>query len=393
MNGKAFMIIGVVFLTITGLSAQDSPPKVKVVAEQANIRIEPDIGSAIIFQAPQGTLLEAIQKVGEWYEVKFITDQGHISQGYVHESLVIEVGKPVVEEKPPPPEQEEIITEEIVEQEEVKPVQQPPPQEETAPVTARERIPINAALAIGLSLRQGGDINEGAIGLGDYYADFFASETDGKVSSVHLTFLFGGEIQIPVYPRLFIGIGFDYFSGKKESAVTYTETVPTAIYTTTPKITAIPVRLSLTYVSPSHLYFKAGVEYYFAGCNYYYHFQQGEHWEEWKGEANSQGLGLLFGIGYDYSVAPNISIFAEVTGHYAKIDDFEGKNEYHDAEGFTSSEEGKLYIYQAHVGTGDSYPLVFIREKIPTEAGVSDPELATIDYSGLSLRIGIKFTF
>lgn len=393
MNVKNLTIVCMLFLTISGLFAQDPPSKVKVVAEQANIRIEPDIGSAIIFQAPQGSQLEAIKKEGEWYEVKFITDQGNISHGYVHESLVIEVGKPVVKEPAPPPEQEEIITEEIVEQEEVKPLPPPPPQEEKKPQVRSDRLPMSASLAIGMSYRDGGDINVGAKGLADFYADTFASKTEGSVSSVHLTFLFGGEIQIPIYPKLFVGLGFDYFRGKKESTVTYIETSPAAIYTTTPQITAIPVRLTLTYAVLPQLYFKGGVEYYFAGCNYYYRIQQDEHWEEWTGKANSHGFGLLFGIGYDHSIAPNLSIFAEATGHFAKINDFSGKNDYQDGEGFTSTEEGKLYIYQAQVGTQSSHPLVFIREKKPSEGGVSDPELATIDYSGLSLRFGLRFYF
>ena len=39
--------------------------KIKVVTEQANIRLEPDIGSAIIRQVSQGTILESTAKENE----------------------------------------------------------------------------------------------------------------------------------------------------------------------------------------------------------------------------------------------------------------------------------------------------------------------------------------
>jgi hypothetical protein len=52
-----------------------------------------------------------------------------------------------------------------------------------------------------------------------------------------------------------------------------------------------------------------------------------------------------------------------------------------------------LYIYQGHVSAQTSYPLVFIRDRKPAEAGVSDARLAEVDFSGVALRLGFSFRF
>ncbi|MCD6193696.1 MAG: SH3 domain-containing protein, partial [Candidatus Aminicenantes bacterium] len=70
-------------------SPQNTSPRVKVVAEQANIRLRPSITSIIIYQAPQGSIFKLIAKEGEWYKIEFQTETGETSQGFVHESLVV----------------------------------------------------------------------------------------------------------------------------------------------------------------------------------------------------------------------------------------------------------------------------------------------------------------
>ena len=48
---------------------------------------------------------------------------------------------------------------------------------------------------------------------------------------------------------------------------------------------------------------------------------------------------------------------------------------------------------QGGLSETDTYSLLFIRNKIPTEAGVSDPRLAVLDLSGLTLRAGLRIKF
>ncbi len=403
-----FIFIGL--LLVIPLISQDVSHNLKVVTEQANIRVEPDIGSRIIHQAPQNTSLESIGKLGEWYQVRFITDKGTPATGYVHESLVIEIGAPPPkikqeEVKPEPKKTEPEKIQETIEVEKVEPekIQAQEPEPEKKPdVTEREDMetprtrkmpPISLLLSLGISYRAGGDINTGAKGLEDFYADSLSSRTQDTVSPVHLSYLFGGEVQMRLHPQWGLGLGLDYFKGKKESTVAYPEAADPTDYTTTPELQSVPLRLSLSYyilpsLSPS-FYVKAGIEYHFASCGYFYRLDQAEAWEEWKGEASAQGFGFMLGLGIEMDISSSLRFFAEAAGNYAKISDFSGTTTYRNSDGMSSSETGSLYIYQAHTSPETSYPVMFIRERQPSEAGVSDVQLATLNYSGLWLRAGI----
>jgi len=406
-----------VFILVNPLISQDVTHRIKVVTEQANIRLEPDIGSRIIHQAPQNTSLEAIGKQGEWYQVRYISDKGTPATGYVHESLVIEIGPPPPKikgkEAEPEPEPKKAAPEKLefekVEPEKIEFEKAEP--EEKAEVTPQEvspseerktsfiegMPPINLLLSLGLSYRVGGDINTGAQGLADFYAESLSSSMQGSVGAVHLTYLLGGEVQIHLRPNLALGLGLDYFKGKNESKVTYPEATDSAAYTTTPELKSVPIRLAVTYhilpeLSPS-FYLKAGLEYHFASCGYTYRFENSEFWEEWQGEASSQGFGFMAGLGVDVELTSTLVFFGEAAGNFAKISDFSGTNTYRDSNGHSSSEEGDLYIYQAHTLPESSHSLVFIRERKPSEGGVSEAKLATLDYSGFWLRAGIRIRF
>lgn len=407
-----FIFIGLIL--VIPLQSQDVSHSIKVVTEQANIRVEPDIGSRIIHQAPQNTSLEAIGKQGEWYQVRFINDKGTLATGYVHESLVIEIGAPPPkikqeEMKPEPKKAEPEKIPETIEFEKVEPekiqAQETEPEakpdvtelEDQETPRAGKMPPISLLLSLGLSYRAGGDINTGAEGLADFYADSLSSRTQDTVSPVHLSYLFGGEVQVHLHPQWALGLGLDYFKGKKESTVAYPEAAVPADYTTAPELQSVPIRLSLSYfilpsLSPS-FYLKAGIEYHFASCGYFYRLEQPESWEEWKGEASAQGFGFMLGLGIEMDISSSLRFFAEAAGNYAKISDFSGTNTYRDSDGMSSAETGSLYMYQAHTGPETSYPVVFIRERQPSEAGVSDVQLATLDYSGLWLRAGIRIRF
>jgi len=88
-SGKLSVFFLIITLSFSWLGAQETPPQLKVVAEMANIRLQPSITSIIIYQAPRDSRLKFIAKTGEWYQVEFQTEAGEKAQGYVHESLVV----------------------------------------------------------------------------------------------------------------------------------------------------------------------------------------------------------------------------------------------------------------------------------------------------------------
>jgi hypothetical protein len=84
------------------LSAQGT--KIKVIVENASIRLKPSLDSEAIEESVAvNTVFTAEKKVGEWYEVKFESNVGVLLIGYIHE-MYVEV---LAEEAPQPPVKEE----------------------------------------------------------------------------------------------------------------------------------------------------------------------------------------------------------------------------------------------------------------------------------------------
>lgn len=379
------LAFSLLFLFLPWAKAQETSTKLKVVTEQANIRLKPDIGSVIIQQVPQGTILESTGKEGEWHLIKITTDEGEEVSGYVHESMII-----VIERAPE--EKEEIRlelekTEKIEKKPTIQPIPSPPPSRQ--PSETRFEL----CLSGGGNYISGGDLNSGAQGFADYYSDFLEIKGEGEVKPVHLSYIFSGEITFPLSPNFFLGLGVDYFLEERESLVRFQDGTSTETLIR-PKIQALPLRLFISYYPLPYFYVKTGIEYYFAKCAYFYRYQGEDFWKEWHGKASTQGSGILGGLGVDLRLSSAISFIVEATGRYAKISGFKGEDRTKDSDGGDYITEGTLYFYQGKTSGGGSYPLLFIKEKKPSEdVRISDPRKAIVDYSGINLKAGFKIKF
>lgn len=376
-------------LLVSALSGQERPTALKVIAELANIREKPDIGSAILHQFPNGTPLEATEKTGDWYRIAFADENGRERTGYVHESLVQLMSDPFqVKPEPVPP----------AVRHEVPP---PPPLQISEPAPrnrpAAPRKDGHQALAVAVSggglYLAGGDLNSGIQGLADYYRISLGASSDLSPDPLHLGAVFGAEATLDVTPSFSIGLGADYFLGKEKSQIAFLEDPETWTLTTRPEMTALPVRLAFIFHPQPFISLKVGAEYIFARCRYAYRMESGETWEEWTGNAASGGFGIMAGIGTEQRITSFASLFCELSARYARISSFEGTSEYRASSGLESTEDGFLYSYQGEVSQGVTFPLLFIREKKPTEAGVSEAEKATLDLSGFGLRLGLRLRF
>ncbi len=79
---------------LTGILLFGGSLYVKVIVGKANIRWTPDFTGPVIAQKAQNALLEIVSKSGEWYLVKFLSDDGHSTlSGYIHRSVVQETGE------------------------------------------------------------------------------------------------------------------------------------------------------------------------------------------------------------------------------------------------------------------------------------------------------------
>ena len=403
------------FFLVTGVKGQEALTKLKVITEMSNIRLKPSIGSIIIHQVPQGTILESPGKEGEWFAVKITTDEGDEVSGFIHESTVIVTERPP--EPKPKPKKEEMLEEKVkgkIEEAKVPVKTQEPvkteepqkaeeekveekPQVELVPVRPEIPKPFESLIEVtflgGGSYVLGGDLNSGAKGFADYYRNFLSVQGRGKVSSLHLSTIVGGELAFSIGSNLSLGLGLDYLSGENESLVELQET-PARKVLTRPKIQAFPLKLYLFYQPIRYFYVKAGIEYYFAKCEYIYRYSDGDFWKEWHGKASAQGPGAMAAVGLDLDILPYLSFIVELTGHTAKISGFKGTDHSTDSNGLDYTEEGKLYFYQGITPDKNSFPLLFIKEKKPSEdVEIANPREAIIKFSGISLKTGFKFRF
>lgn len=396
--------MGLLFMCLFIYGDQDSLISLEVITELANIRSEPDIGSTIIYQLPQGTILKSPGKEGEWYAVRFKSDEGQVISGHVHESLVLAIEKEpvekeeVVKEEKIKPIKEESLKKEAKEPEERKKEEKEEAVKEesiiaSSTVPKPSKVKFDLFLSGGLNYLSGGDINFGAQGLADFLRNINSINGEGQVKPVHLSYILGGELSFPVWSKLHIGIGVDFYSAKKQSTDNMQE-IPLALtFSTYPEIQAVPLRFVILYYPVENFYIKGGVEYFVAKCGYDYKFQKGEDWEQWQGHASSSGLGALGSVGTELNLTSVLSFVVEVSGRYCKIDEFSGTGSYEQSTGEFQEEDGILYSYNTKSSEGTLYPLVFIRSKKPAEAGVYDAKRATVNFSGISLKAGIKIKF
>jgi len=387
--------LGLSFLLLS-LDAQKFPFKLEVVTEQANIRENPDIGSTIIRQVSRGTILESTKKDGEWYLVRIKVEEDRLLLGYVHESLVVRIEHE--EEEPELIEEKETVEvkeekEEIPEEEPMEEKIQliPPPSLISAPEKPTEK---RFMLSIfgGGNFISGGDLNKGAEGFSEFYRDQLQIGGE-EAKSLHLVYVFGAELSIPLSSQFFLGIGADYFRGRKESSAEQPETSPQNSYMTRPEIQALPLRIIFAYYPAPFLFLKGGVEYYFAEISYLYRFREGHYWKEWEGNANSQGFGFQAALGVEWNLTSHLSFFVEAIGRYARIRGFEGEDISSDSEGLVYTEEGTLYSFQVIGSNQKTYSQLFIRQKKPVEAWVTEAQEAQLNLSGAALSAGFRIKF
>lgn len=405
-----FLLIASLGLLIVAAAAFGSAViKLKVTAEIANVRVKPFIGSNIVRQFPEGAILEAELKEGEWFLVKMEPDETGTVSGYVHESLVLALEEIPVEAPvpapvlvPPPVEKERETTPPAAipapKTKDIEPAENKPSVYEATReimVAAAAGSPVYVFLWGGGGMTAVGDLNAGAEGLAAFYAAQINRSADQDVAPVRTGLQFGGELGFSVLPGLRLAVGAELLRAEKESVLAFTgDTEIPASFTAKPAFSALPVYVSLVYYPLDFVYIKAGIGYFFAQAKYRYVFTHGDVLRDWQGETNAGGAGFLGGIGIDLSLGRHFCLTAELIGRYAKIFGFSGTNTYRDevsAEPYV--ETGRLYAYDAWSSSRTAYPLVFIRDKKPLESGVENAREASLDLSGISLRIGFKYKF
>jgi len=392
MNIRNIGVTAVLLLAMAaapGLSAQDAPAqtvRLKVTAEQANLRERPDIGSVVVQQIPQGTVLEADRKEGEWYLVRYTLEDGGVIAGYIHESLVAvlgtapaSAGQPGAETKPEPRTKS------------ARP-------DERAGSWYEVFLPVDVFVAAGGSTVIADDFNKAGRGLADLNGAALGAASSGSIGSLSLTYLFSLEVSYRLSRWISIGLGTEYLRGWRTSQITYAGgAVPSgAVAQTTvhPFVEAVPVKIGLRFYPRPDFYIRTSAVYYFVTAGYDDRFaSSATDWQQWNGKATAQTVGLEVTAGGEWRLASNVFFFAEAGFRLTPAFGLAGAGTYADSTGAKTSESGPLWFYQQLGADGHGHDLLFIQTAQPSGTDILGVRQASVNLTGTTARMGVKVRF
>jgi len=390
MKKQAFLILPLFLLALTLAAAAQNVPartaKIKVTAEQANLREKPDIGSSIVQQIPEGAVLEADSKEGEWYFVRFALEDGGVIGGWIHESLV-----------------------EVVEAGDLSKPRSERPADEAAPRQRPRRrgglgrierpefktgtIPLEIAVSAGFATLAPRDLNDGTRGYADWVGAAVGIPPAGHPGVLHLALMAGFEVSYRFSPRFALGLGADLLQGGNRDETAFTDELLSQTLITKPSIKSVPVKITARYYPGGGFYARGGFGLYSAKAGCLFRIEGAEAWTQEKGTASSSGLGIEAAAGGEWDLAPRTVLFAEAGIRVASFSGLTGRNVFSNSAGDEQIVPGTLYFFHKTAGSETAYPLVSVRSIVPIETGVVDAREARINISGAAVRVGVRYRF
>jgi Bacterial SH3 domain len=378
--------------TALAASAQVAPArtmKIKVTAEQANLREKPDIGSGILQQVPEGTVLEADRKEGEWFFVRYTLEDGGVIGGWIHESLV-----------------------EVVEGA-VAPVdRQPAARPEEPPAAPRERrtgrvrigrierpefrtgtFPLEAAFTLGVATVAPRDLNDGARGFADAYGAVLGIPAPSTAAPLHVSFLTGVELTYRFSPRLAFGLGADYMKGANRDGLEFSNETRNDLVSTRPAARAVPLKLVARYYPGAGVYVRGSLGFYAVKATYLYRIVRPDTWQQQKGATTASALGGEIAFGGEWEVLPRTAVFVEAGFRYARFTNLTGKEIYTSSQGLDVTTIGTLDFWREVGWDGNIYPHLAVQSSLPAGEGISDARAAVVNLSGGAIRAGVRYRF
>jgi opacity protein-like surface antigen len=276
----------------------------------------------------------------------------------------------------------------------------------TIPIHAQNSFQkFNLKLSGGYGIIAGGDMPETTDGVNDVLADLATLEgfavTD-KLENAKWGAEFGGEFIFNINRKFSVSLGMEYIRKATDSiAAIELGSLARLSLEWEPEYTAIPIMFSGYYFIPlgqnTKGYVKAGAGYYFAKIKYTIREEEEvlgiTYYEQQDGEAKDNGFGFHGGLGLEYSVAANIALFAEGTGRYVNLNDWDVENRSSSSMG-DAVETGKFwYAEEYNEGTNKFYATMQLSEERPDDPSFRNVRKAKISLSGFVLKLGIKISF
>lgn len=168
----------------------------------------------------------------------------------------------------------------------------------------------------------------------------------------------------------------------------------TSVDTRDLRASAIPVRLGFirqAAFSPKwRAFLTAGAGYYFAKVSIDDRFEYPGGSYRDKSEARAGGFGFHGGAGLEYGLTDRLALVLEASGRIVRIKGFDGSRLHSTASG-SFSEEGTLTYFE-YEDFGRWFGWTEIRNSPAEYPDVRDSRDARVDFSGLGIRLGLRFS-
>lgn len=280
----------------------------------------------------------------------------------------------------------------------------------------------NSKQKLSLILRGGlryisvGDINKHLEAYDNYFSEMTSYE-GGKTKKLNnYRHTLEGELRLDVSSKFAIGVGIEYLSEKDESHFEFADPYPFYYdvenihsISTKPDVSAVRLRLGYYYNIPLvrriNIFLNSGLDYYFSKASLYkyqkieagfIHIPESQWQKKDQYDVKTNGLGFHGGIGFEYTIANSLAIVLEFHGTYARIKNLTGKRVfsiYRDLSSQEGTDEGILYIGERDMTDewyGENSPDLIISSSKPSGSEFRNIKEAVLDFSGFSLRLGIK---
>jgi hypothetical protein len=247
-----------------------------------------------------------------------------------------------------------------------------------------------------------GDANHGTKAFFDYHSTGW-DEQVGRYRALHNGYEFGGDIIYEISPRVGIGIGGGYLEISQLSHINFhlaTGSLSSAIALAKPKLSAIPIRAGVFLTVPLKRKFNFLVN---AGLSYFLRSRYSDETEAYylagdliwpyiitttRAECKRAPIGFQGGISLEYEMGRNIIPFLEARVRYARFRGWKGTSVLESDYWIPLSEQGTLY-YEVVPTMINTPRLLMVQESPPNGPG-GEPRQAAIDFSGISLQVGIR---
>jgi hypothetical protein len=247
-----------------------------------------------------------------------------------------------------------------------------------------------------------GDINPGTQAFFDWRETLWPASEYGY-RAMHNGFELGGDIIFELTPWLGVGIGGGYLkiSGYSRMNLYDPELIgPSAGLEVKPTLSAVPIRAGVHLTIPLNSKFNFLAE---IGASYYFIAHYSDEWWDrvWvfegqsayvhistRAEKKKAPFGFQGGIGLEYELKHNFFLYLDARGRYARFRGWKGTSVLQSDYETPFSEQGILYYESVPMLSGS--PRLIMVQSDPPDGPEGEPRQAAIDFSGVSLQVGIR---